>query len=204
METRWNYWFIHQSNASIDWLIDLSIDWLIDRLVHWLIDWLIDWLVHWFVDWLTCSLIRWLADWLIDWLRNSFLLPHLWCSSLLGVNHDQLVKLAEKEFGSVGFNYSGEIPVVEPCRFTGSEVCSDIIAINLHPQFSLVSVSYLFHFFSVSLFRSKFATTKYRWRMWPLPWRASAGRIPTTSHSWSQTRYAIKIWDIVLYCAFFS
>ena len=103
--------------------------------------------MHRLIDWLTCPLIDFLVDWLIDWLRNSFLLPHLWCSSLVGVNHDQLVKLAEKEFGSVGFNYSGEIPVVEPCRFTGSEVCSDIIAINLHSQFSLVSVSYLLHFF---------------------------------------------------------
>ena len=39
----------------------------------------------------------------------------------LGVDHDALVKLAEKQFSGLRSTYD-EADVPEPCRFTGSEV----------------------------------------------------------------------------------
>ena len=40
-----------------------------------------------------------------------------------GVDHQELVNLAEKHFCGVGYQYeNGKIPTVEQCRFTGSEV----------------------------------------------------------------------------------
>ncbi|GFQ66038.1 cytochrome b-c1 complex subunit 1, mitochondrial [Trichonephila clavata] len=36
--------------------------------------------------------------------------------------HDELVKLAEKYFSSVPNTYTSEIPVLKPCRYTGSEI----------------------------------------------------------------------------------
>jgi len=40
-----------------------------------------------------------------------------------GVNHDELVKLADKHFGNVTNAYDGaEVPMLTPCRFTGSDI----------------------------------------------------------------------------------
>lgn len=39
-----------------------------------------------------------------------------------GVDHNQLVQLAEKHFSSVNTKIEGEIPLLTPCRYTGSEV----------------------------------------------------------------------------------
>lgn len=40
-----------------------------------------------------------------------------------GVDHDQLVKLADKHFGNVTNTYEGtDIPIPSPCRFTGSDI----------------------------------------------------------------------------------
>ena len=40
-----------------------------------------------------------------------------------GVDHDQLVKLADKHFGNVTNTYEGtDIPIPAPCRFTGSDI----------------------------------------------------------------------------------
>lgn len=33
-----------------------------------------------------------------------------------GVNHDELVKFAEKYFGGLKTGYDGQVPTVEPCR----------------------------------------------------------------------------------------
>ena len=38
-----------------------------------------------------------------------------------GVDHDVLMKLAEKEFGGMPGSHA-DVPKLEPCRFTGSEV----------------------------------------------------------------------------------
>lgn len=40
-----------------------------------------------------------------------------------GVNHDELVGMAKSHFSGLSFQYEGDaIPVLSPCRFTGSEV----------------------------------------------------------------------------------
>jgi len=39
-----------------------------------------------------------------------------------GVNHDELVKLAEQHFGSMKFDTNVEPQVLKPCRYTGSEI----------------------------------------------------------------------------------
>lgn len=40
-----------------------------------------------------------------------------------GVNHEELVGLAKTHFSGVSFEYEGDaVPVLSPCRFTGSEV----------------------------------------------------------------------------------
>ncbi len=33
-----------------------------------------------------------------------------------GVNHDQLVRLSEENFGKLKANYQGEVPDLSPCR----------------------------------------------------------------------------------------
>jgi predicted Zn-dependent peptidase len=43
------------------------------------------------------------------------------CLYYAGVDHDELVKLAEKQFSGLRSTYE-ETDVPEPCRFTGSEV----------------------------------------------------------------------------------
>lgn len=39
-----------------------------------------------------------------------------------GVNHDELVKLAEKHFGSLKSDTNVEAEQLKPCRYTGSEI----------------------------------------------------------------------------------
>jgi len=46
---------------------------------------------------------------------------HLICL-LAGVEHGELVSLAEKHFGNVSLTHEFEIPEFKKCRFTGSEV----------------------------------------------------------------------------------
>ena len=43
------------------------------------------------------------------------------------MNHDELVDLANKHFGGIGVTYEGEIPVMPPARFTGSDVNKKLI-----------------------------------------------------------------------------
>lgn len=41
----------------------------------------------------------------------------------VGVNHEELVGLAKQHFSGVSFEYQDDaVPVLSPCRFTGSEV----------------------------------------------------------------------------------
>lgn len=44
-----------------------------------------------------------------------------WIHCLVGIDHDELVKLAEKHFSSLRSSYT-EDERLSPCRFTGSEV----------------------------------------------------------------------------------
>lgn len=54
--------------------------------------------------------------------RNNFVAPRMVLVGSGDIKHDELVKLAQQHFGSVPYTYTTEIPVVRPCRFTGSEV----------------------------------------------------------------------------------
>jgi mitochondrial-processing peptidase subunit beta len=39
-----------------------------------------------------------------------------------GVNHDELVKLAQQHFGSLKAETNTTTPIIQPCRYTGSEI----------------------------------------------------------------------------------
>lgn len=51
--------------------------------------------------------------------RNTF----LYFGPSTGVNHEELVGLAKSNFSGISFEYEGDaVPVLSPCRFTGSDV----------------------------------------------------------------------------------
>ena len=54
---------------------------------------------------------------------------------VVGVDHSELVSLAEKHFGNLSVGYEdGVIPLLEPCRYTGSEVSQPRHGIPLPQQ----------------------------------------------------------------------
>jgi len=57
-----------------------------------------------------------------SYIETHYKAPRMVLAAAGGVNHDELVKLAEKHFGDLKTGYSGEIPIIEPCRYTGSEI----------------------------------------------------------------------------------
>jgi processing peptidase subunit beta len=59
---------------------------------------------------------------LVEYVSSHYKGPRMVLAGSGGVDHDELVKLAEKNFGNLSGNYEGEIPVLSPCRFTGSEI----------------------------------------------------------------------------------
>lgn len=59
---------------------------------------------------------------ILEYIDNNFKGPRIVLSAAGGVNHDQLAKLGEQYFGKVSTTYPAEIPVLTPCRFTGSEM----------------------------------------------------------------------------------
>lgn len=59
---------------------------------------------------------------LVDYVNTHYKGPRMVLAGAGGVNHGELASLAEKHFGSMSTSYQGEIPVLPPCRFTGSEV----------------------------------------------------------------------------------
>lgn len=57
-----------------------------------------------------------------DYIHTHYNTPSIVLSAAGGVNHTDLVKLAEKELGKLKNSYDGKPPILTPCRFTGSEV----------------------------------------------------------------------------------
>ena len=57
-----------------------------------------------------------------DYISTHYKGPRIVLAGAGGVDHDELVKLAEKHFGNLGTEYENEIPALTPCRFTGSAV----------------------------------------------------------------------------------
>ena len=60
---------------------------------------------------------------LVDYIKDHYKGPRMVLAGAGGVDHQELVNLAEKHFSGVSYQYEhGKIPTIEPCRFTGSEV----------------------------------------------------------------------------------
>lgn len=55
-----------------------------------------------------------------EYIRTHYTAPRLVLAAAGGVDHDEVVKLAEKHFSSLPSN--SDLPPVSPCRFTGSEM----------------------------------------------------------------------------------
>ncbi|XP_077982614.1 mitochondrial-processing peptidase subunit beta-like [Glandiceps talaboti] len=61
-------------------------------------------------------------DDLVDYISTHYKGPRIVLAASGGINHDELVKLASQNLGYLGTEYENEIPVLPPCRFTGSEI----------------------------------------------------------------------------------
>ncbi|KAL5014370.1 hypothetical protein ScPMuIL_008640 [Solemya velum] len=57
-----------------------------------------------------------------QYINNHYKGPRIVLAGAGGVNHEDLVNLAEKHFGNLASGYEGEVPLLSPCRFTGSEI----------------------------------------------------------------------------------
>jgi processing peptidase subunit beta len=57
-----------------------------------------------------------------EYLNNHYKACRIVVAGAGGVNHDDLVKLAENNLCKLNNDYTGEVPILEPCRFTGSEI----------------------------------------------------------------------------------
>ncbi|XP_973732.1 mitochondrial-processing peptidase subunit beta [Tribolium castaneum] len=56
------------------------------------------------------------------YLDNHYKASRIVVAGAGGVNHDELVKLCEQHLTKLNNNYPDEIPILSPCRFTGSEI----------------------------------------------------------------------------------
>jgi len=60
---------------------------------------------------------------LVNYIKQHYKGARMVLAGAGGINHDELVKLAEKHLGDIRNEYEGvEIPLLSPCRFTGSDV----------------------------------------------------------------------------------
>lgn len=60
---------------------------------------------------------------LVEYIETHYKGPRIVLAGAGGVDHDELVKLAEKHLGGLKITYdSVEIPILKPCRFTGSDI----------------------------------------------------------------------------------
>lgn len=57
-----------------------------------------------------------------EYINNHYNTPRIVLSAAGGVQHNDLVKLAEKELSKLKNTFDGKSPALSPCRFTGSEV----------------------------------------------------------------------------------
>ncbi|XP_072539215.1 cytochrome b-c1 complex subunit 1, mitochondrial [Salminus brasiliensis] len=60
---------------------------------------------------------------LVDFINRHYKAPRMVLAAAGGVNHEELVGLAKQHFSGVSFEYQDDaVPVLPPCRFTGSEI----------------------------------------------------------------------------------
>lgn len=57
-----------------------------------------------------------------DYISTHYKAPRMVLAAAGGVNHDELVKLAEQHFGGLSSDNNTEVQSLQPCRFTGSEI----------------------------------------------------------------------------------
>lgn len=57
-----------------------------------------------------------------DYIDSHYHTPRIVLAAAGGVNHNELVNLAQKELGKLKNTFDGKAPILQPCRFTGSEV----------------------------------------------------------------------------------
>lgn len=57
-----------------------------------------------------------------DYINTHYKAPRMVLAAAGGVNHDELVKLAEQHFGSLKADTNAAAQQLKPCRFTGSEI----------------------------------------------------------------------------------
>uniref|UniRef100_A0A8C5E9I3 Cytochrome b-c1 complex subunit 1, mitochondrial n=1 Tax=Gouania willdenowi TaxID=441366 RepID=A0A8C5E9I3_GOUWI len=60
---------------------------------------------------------------LVDYINSHYKAPRMVLAAAGGVNHEELVGLATDHLSGLSFEYEGDaVPVLSPCRFTGSEI----------------------------------------------------------------------------------
>ncbi|KAG9353212.1 hypothetical protein JZ751_017788 [Albula glossodonta] len=60
---------------------------------------------------------------LVEFISTHYKAPRMVLAAAGGVNHGELVDLAKQHFSDLSFEYEGDaVPVLSPCRFTGSEI----------------------------------------------------------------------------------
>ncbi|XP_056293296.1 cytochrome b-c1 complex subunit 1, mitochondrial [Pseudoliparis swirei] len=60
---------------------------------------------------------------LVDYINSHYKAPRMVLSAAGGVDHEELVGLAKAHFSDMSFEYEGDaVPLLSPCRFTGSEI----------------------------------------------------------------------------------
>lgn len=57
-----------------------------------------------------------------DYIDMHYKTPRIVLAGAGGVDHNELVKLAEKELNKLNNTFDGKSPSLSPCRFTGSEI----------------------------------------------------------------------------------
>jgi hypothetical protein len=68
---------------------------------------------------------------LVDYVKTHYKSPRIVLAAAGGVNHSELVKAAEKHFVGLKSTYEGEIPILQPCRFTGQSFTFVILELFL-------------------------------------------------------------------------
>ncbi|XP_043934456.1 cytochrome b-c1 complex subunit 1, mitochondrial [Protopterus annectens] len=60
---------------------------------------------------------------LMEYINLHYKAPRMVLAAAGGVNHNELADLAKQHFSSISYQYEGDVvPVLAPCRFTGSEI----------------------------------------------------------------------------------
>lgn len=82
---------------------------------------------------------------LVDYVNSHYKAPRMVLAAAGGVNHEELVSLAKSHFSGVSFEYEGDaVPLLSPCRFTGSEVRHEkyFVDFNAYSFFNALSTQH--------------------------------------------------------------